>query len=60
MMSTVFGGILSAELDGEAALITELSPRQEAFPSALGLDKRVFYDKEARCALTRMDSLWIA
>jgi transposase len=49
MMSTVFGGILSAELDGEAALITELSPRQKVFLSALGLDERVFYDKEARC-----------
>lgn len=56
MMSTVFGGILSAELDGEAALITELSPRQKAFLTALGLDEGVFFDKEVRCALTQVNS----
>ncbi len=53
MMSTVFAGIVAAELAGEGALVNELTPRQTAFLFALGLDERVFYDKQVRCALTR-------
>ena len=54
MMSTVFGGIMAVELAGDGALIHELTSRQTAFLSALGLDERVFYDKRVRCALTRV------
>jgi len=53
MMSTVFGGIVAAELAGVCTLVNELTPRQIAFLSALGLDERVFYDKQVRCVLTR-------
>ncbi|MCF7943183.1 MAG: IS1634 family transposase [Spirochaetia bacterium] len=53
MMSTVFAGIMAAELAGVCTLVHELTPRQTAFLSALGLDERVFYDKQVICVLTR-------
>lgn len=53
MMSTVFAGIIAVELADEGALVNDLTPRQTAFLAALGLDERVFYDKQVRCALTR-------
>ena len=54
MMSTVFGGIMAAEMGAEAVLVNPLSSRQLAFLSALGLDERVFYDKGVRCVLTSL------
>lgn len=56
MMSTVFVGIMAAESAGTGALVNELTPRQTAFLTALGLDERVFYDRRVRCVLTKRNA----
>ena len=50
MASTVFNGIMVGRIkDGEAVLLTPLSPRQLRFLAALGLDERVFIDNRVVC-----------